>query len=202
MTYHNRGCFSPFTPLKFPSHQCPLLAFSVQFNDTPLITPVKSVILPPTGIILDDSDLLTHVKSLIVETRRFYALARDIIGRDASLAEDVRGVLQNQQAQNDILRDAIESMSEQLTDIETFILAIATSTEQSRKASRAVDSMQHRQDVVQLRKLLEAENENRNRLMLQIAKQGGEATASVSLLTRLEKVEENIARIEGELDGE
>lgn len=151
---------------------------------------------------MDDSELLTHIKSLIAENRRLFALIRDLISRYASLSEDTRATIQNQQVLEDTLRDAFESMSEQLTDIETYILAIATNTQQSRKATKAVDSIQHRQDVAQLRKLLTVENENRNRIMLQIAKQGGEATASVSLLGRLEKVEENIARIESELEGE
>lgn len=153
-------------------------------------------------MVLDDNELLNQIKNLIMENRRLFALIRDLIQRYASLSEDTRATIQNQQTLEDALRDAVESMSEQLTDIETYILAIATSTQESHKATKAVDSIQHRQDVAQLKKLLSAESENRNRIMLQIAKQGGEATASVSLLGRLEKVEENIGRIEAELEGE
>lgn len=153
-------------------------------------------------MVLDDNELLNQIKNLIMENRRLFALIRDLISRYASLSEDTRATIQNQQALEEILREAFEVQADQLSDIETYILAIATNTQQSRKATKATDSIQRRQDMAQLRKLLTAESENRNRIMLQIAKQGGEATASVSLISRLEKVEENIGRIEAELEGE
>jgi vacuolar-type H+-ATPase catalytic subunit A/Vma1 len=151
-------------------------------------------------MVLDDNELLNQIKNLIMENRRLFAIARDLISRYASLSEDARASIQNQQALEEILREAFEVQADQLSDIETYILAIATNTQQSRKATKATDSIQRRQDMAQLRKLLTAESENRNRIMLQIAKQGGEATASVSLISRLEKVEENISRIEAELN--
>lgn len=152
---------------------------------------------------MDDNEILIgQIKNLIAETRKLHAIARELFQRYASISEDTRATIQNQQAFEEVFREYIEHSSEQIADISTYILAIATNTQQSRKAAQAVDNLQHKQDLEQLKRLLQVEHDNKNRLMLQIARQGGEATASVSLLSRLEKVEENIGRIEAELEGE
>lgn len=143
---------------------------------------------------------LKRIVPYFQDMRQLMAQYRDQLKRYADVAEMAESNYKNQQALEGVLREAIQELSNQLSDIETYILAIATNTQSNRRATGAINQIQTRQDIRQLQQLLEQEQSNLLGYELKIAQQGGEIGAELQLLHRRDKTRESIARITNELD--
>jgi hypothetical protein len=143
---------------------------------------------------------LQHIVPYLQDIRPLLAQNRDQLKRYAHVAELAESGYQNQQVLESILREAITELSEQLTDIENYILAIATNTQTSRRATQTIDRIQTRHDKRQLHELLQQERDNLQAYQLKIAQQGGDISAELRLLRQRDRATEAIERIEQELD--
>lgn len=133
------------------------------------------------------------------ELRKANTRYRDMLQKHADLMEETRGILDKVNIFDGILREFIEESSRQLGDIERLMLLERTGNEDSREAERVRGRMQKRQDDKVLRELLEQETLNRDKLLLKVAKYGGDMSAPLFLMNQLDKVNENIERIKEEL---
>lgn len=135
----------------------------------------------------------------ISQVKRLIALTRDLVERYAHLAEVSAGVFDRLNALEGYIREFFEEASQRLDDIETLLLLERTGHGKSAKAKAVRERMQTTQDRESLKRMLNQQTKNLNRLREKQAWYGG--TAPLDLLNQIDDVEESIRRIEKELYG-